>query len=164
FMTRRSAISMSSRSAPTRRRPTWPWQVSSRSASCARNLNRRSVAVIVFSRRRAALILALVLAAALSAGRAIAQQAPAAAAAPEDPIRCWWRTSAGSVRVGETFSVVLTCAVLETEEVQVVPDQAALDGAVVPLAPFEVIKTEHPPDLRSGQRRFFQYDYTVQVI
>jgi len=30
-----------------------------------------------------------------------------------DPIQCWWRTSAGAVRVGEAFSVVLTCAVLE---------------------------------------------------
>jgi hypothetical protein len=109
------------------------------------------------------LIVGLV-AAVLSAGRLQAQPAPAVPTAELEPIRCWWRTSAGSVRVGETFSVVLTCAVIETDDVQVVPDQAALDGAVVPLAPFEVLRTEHPPDLRSGQRRFFQYDYTVQVI
>src|SRR5260370_36286 len=28
-----------------------------------------------------------------------------------DPIRCWWRTSAGAVRIGETFDLRLTCAV-----------------------------------------------------
>src|SRR5688500_4116287 len=39
-----------------------------------------------------------------------------------DPIRCWWRTSAGAVITGESFSVVLTCAVVETDSVQVVPD------------------------------------------
>jgi hypothetical protein len=39
-----------------------------------------------------------------------------------DPIRCWWRTSTGAVRIGETFSVVLTCAVLQNEAVQVIPD------------------------------------------
>ena len=32
-----------------------------------------------------------------------------------DPIRCWWRTSASAVRVGEPFTVVLTCAVVENE-------------------------------------------------
>ena len=40
-----------------------------------------------------------------------------------DPIRCWWRTSSGSVRIGEHFDLWLTCATLETDAVQVVPDQ-----------------------------------------
>ncbi len=43
-----------------------------------------------------------------------------------DPIRCWWRTSTGAVRIGETFTLALTCAVLETEAVQVVPDESRL--------------------------------------
>jgi len=41
---------------------------------------------------------------------------PAAAQNVEtDPIQCWWRTSAGAVRVGEPFSLVLTCAVVEND-------------------------------------------------
>lgn len=81
-----------------------------------------------------------------------------------DPIRCWWRTSAGAVRTGETFSIILTCAVLEAEGVEVVPDETRLDDSVIQLTPFEVVSGSHPPDLRSGLRRFFQYEYTVRVI
>ena len=81
-----------------------------------------------------------------------------------DPIRCWWRTSAAAVRIGETFSMILTCAVLETDGAQAVPDQSALDGAAIQIAPFEIVTGTHPSDLRSGLRRFFQYDYTVRVI
>ena len=43
-----------------------------------------------------------------------------------DPIRCWWRTSAGAVRVGEQFDLSLTCAVLQTEAVSVVVDESRL--------------------------------------
>ena len=81
-----------------------------------------------------------------------------------DPLRCWWRTSAGAVRVGEVFDVSLTCAVLESEAVQVMPDESRLGVAVVQLAPFEVVGGTHPADLRSGSRRFFQYQYRLRVI
>jgi hypothetical protein len=81
-----------------------------------------------------------------------------------DPIRCWWRTSAGAVRTGETFSVVLTCAVLDTPAVQVVPDESRLGTATAQMTPFEVVGGNHPPDLRAGQRRFFQYEYTLRAI
>ncbi|PYR44720.1 MAG: hypothetical protein DMF89_27085, partial [Acidobacteria bacterium] len=37
---------------------------------------------------------------------------------PADPIRCWWRTTTSAVRVGETFTVVLTCAILELDTVK----------------------------------------------
>jgi len=81
-----------------------------------------------------------------------------------DPIQCWWRTSAGAVRVGETFSAVLTCAVLETPDVKVVPDQSKLEPSVVQFAPFEVTGGSHAADLRTGDRRFFQYDYKLRII
>jgi len=81
-----------------------------------------------------------------------------------DPIRCWWRTSVGAVRIGETFGLTLTCAVLENEAVQVVPDESRLAGAVISLAPFEIVDSAHPQDLRGGERRFFQYDYTLRII
>jgi hypothetical protein len=81
-----------------------------------------------------------------------------------DPIRCWWRTSKGAVRIGETFDLTLTCAVLDNEAVQVAPDESRLAGAVIAMAPYEVVASEHPQDLRSGQRRFFQYQYTMRII
>jgi hypothetical protein len=81
-----------------------------------------------------------------------------------DPIRCWWRTSAGSVRLGEPFDVTLTCAVLETEAVSVIVDESRLGNAVVQMAPFDVVSGGHPADLHSGIRRFFQYDYRLRII
>src|SRR6478672_2647500 len=81
-----------------------------------------------------------------------------------DPLQCWWRTSSGAVRVGEPFTVVLTCAVLETEETKVVPDQTRLEPSVVQFAPFEVLGGSHGADLRTDQRRFFQYEYRLRLI
>ena len=81
-----------------------------------------------------------------------------------DPIRCWWRTSSGAVRIGEHFELWLTCATLESDAVQVVPDQSHLGVEVVAMAPFEVVGGSHPADLRSGQRRFFQYQYILRII
>ena len=81
-----------------------------------------------------------------------------------DPIRCWWRTSAGAVRIGETYELTLTCAVLENEMVQVAPDESRLAGAVIQMAPWEIVASSHPLDLRSGQRRFFQYRYTLRIL
>jgi hypothetical protein len=81
-----------------------------------------------------------------------------------DPIRCWWRTSAGSVRLAEPFDLSLTCAVLETAAVQVVPDESRLGNGVIAMAPFEVVTGSHPGDLHSASRRFFQYLYTLRLI
>jgi hypothetical protein len=96
-----------------------------------------------------------------------AQAPPASAPAVDveaDPIRCWWRTSAGAVRVGEPFSLVLTCAVVENETTTVVPDQTRLEPAAMQLPPFEVVSGQRGPDLRRGQRRFFQYEYVLRLI
>src|SRR5205823_3492346 len=81
-----------------------------------------------------------------------------------DPLQCWWRTSAGAVRIGEPFSVVLTCAVLETDAATVVADQSRLEPSVVQFAPFEVLGGSHGADLRTDQRRFFQYEYRLRLI
>jgi len=81
-----------------------------------------------------------------------------------DPIQCWWRTSAGAVRVGEPFTAVLTCAVLETTDVKVVPDQTKLEPSVVQFAPFEVTGGAHGVDLHTDDRRFFQYEYRMRLI
>src|SRR5688572_4739081 len=81
-----------------------------------------------------------------------------------DPLHCWWRTSAGAVRVGETFTVVLTCAVLETDAATVVVDQSKLEPSVVQFAPFEVLGGQHAADLHTDLRRFFQYEYRLRLI
>jgi len=81
-----------------------------------------------------------------------------------DPLQCWWRTSSGAVRVGEPFSVVLTCAVLENDAAKVIVDQSKLEPSVIQLPPFEVTGGSHGADLRSGDRRFFQYEYRLRLI
>jgi hypothetical protein len=81
-----------------------------------------------------------------------------------DPIDCWWRTSASAVKVGDPFTLVLTCAVVDTDAVRVVPDQSPLEPNVAQFPPFETLGGTHPADLRSGDRRFFQYEYRLRVI
>jgi hypothetical protein len=81
-----------------------------------------------------------------------------------DPIQCWWRTSSGAIRAGETFTVVLTCAVVETPDVKVVVDESRLEPSVVQFAPFETTGGQHAADLRNGDRRFFQYEYRLRLI
>ncbi len=81
-----------------------------------------------------------------------------------DPMQCWWRTSAGAIRVGEPFSLVLTCAVVENDAAKVVVDQSKLEPSVIQLAPFEVTGGSHGADLRTDERRFFQYEYRLRLI
>ena len=90
--------------------------------------------------------------------------AAAAQTTAVDPIQCWWRTNPSAVRVGETFAVVLTCAVVENDAIVVVPDQAPLDPSAAQLPPFDVVGGSHGADLRTADRRFFQYEYRLRII
>jgi hypothetical protein len=81
-----------------------------------------------------------------------------------DPMQCWWRTSSGSVRIAEPFTAVLTCAVIETDDGKAVVDESRLDPSVAQFAPFEVLGGSHAADLRSGDRRFFQYEYRMRLL
>src|SRR4051812_26461628 len=47
--------------------------------------------------------------------------APKAGEVSSDPIRCWWKADRTAVRVGERFGLVLTCSVIETGPITVVP-------------------------------------------
>ena len=104
----------------------------------------------------------------VSVGAAAAPQGRGTAATSDsvgvDPITCWWRTTAGAVRIGESFGLVLTCAVLETRSTTVVADVSQLDPAVLQVAPFQVVDGTLSPPIRTALRRFFQYDYTVRVV
>jgi hypothetical protein len=101
-----------------------------------------------------------------------ARKAPAQAApqpVPEkvlgwEPIRCWRQSTAGAISIGESFTVVVTCAVFESDNAQVVPDESRLNVASIQMAPFEILGGSHPPDVHRGSRRFIQYDYQLRVI
>jgi len=85
-------------------------------------------------------------------------------AATLEPIACWWRTGAGAVRVGERFTLVLTCSVVETASTTVVPDQSKLDPAVLQLPPFEVVSGTQATQVRTGTQRIFQYEYALRYV
>lgn len=99
-----------------------------------------------------------------SAQQQVTMDRPGGGNVDVDPMRCWWRTSTGAVRTGETFSLALTCAALENDAVQVAVDETPLAGGVIAMAPFEVVSASHPPDLRTADRRFFQYQYTLRIL
>jgi hypothetical protein len=81
-----------------------------------------------------------------------------------DPIRCWWQSSTGAITIGESFTVILTCAVIETDSMQVVADESRLGVASIQMAPFEILGGSHPADAHRQQRRFFQYHYQLRLI
>jgi hypothetical protein len=81
-----------------------------------------------------------------------------------EPIRCWRQSTAGAISIGESFTVVVTCAVFESDNAQVIPDESRLNVASIQMAPFEILGGSHPPDVHRGSRRFIQYDYQLRVI
>lgn len=89
---------------------------------------------------------------------------PAAAANDDEPLRCWWRTSVSAVKVGEPFTLVLTCAALQTESTTAVVDRARLDPRAIELAPFDVLGGSVAPDVAAGDRLFFQIEYHLRFV
>jgi hypothetical protein len=89
---------------------------------------------------------------------------PGTAGVEVEPVTCWWRTSATAIRVGEPFSVVLTCSLLQTEAARVVADESRLDASVVQVPPFEVVGGFRAKDVATASRRFIQFEYRLRVI
>lgn len=117
--------------------------------------------------RVAVALAALLLAAAAAGAQPASRPRPdgaTAALSPDHPLRCWWRSSTGAIRVGEILEVTLTCVALETAEVRAVPDESRLSIASVQLMPFEIVGGSHPPDVRQGDRRLFQYLYQLRLL
>jgi hypothetical protein len=81
-----------------------------------------------------------------------------------DPIRCWWKTDRGAVRVGERFTLALTCGVIETPTIKVVPTLTQIDPGALQIPPFEVVSGKRADDIISPPRRYFQYEYTIRLI
>ena len=105
----------------------------------------------------------------LLSGTALAAQA-GRAAAPEPtrvemaPIECYWRASTPAVRVGERFTLVLTCGVIETASTTVIVEQTRLDPGAIALQPFEVLDGTLAPEMRTATHRFFQYEYHLRYV
>ena len=106
----------------------------------------------------------LVALAGLTPPQALAQAPPAAQGVEADAVRCWWRTDKAAVRMGEPFTTVLTCAVLETASTKAVVDRSRLDHTVMAMPPFDVLDGDAPEDVVSGPRRFFQYSYQLRLL
>src|SRR5688572_11658106 len=87
-----------------------------------------------------------------------------AAEASVAPIECWWKTDRSAVRIGENFTLTLTCAVLDTERVKVIVDESALAPSALHLVPFDIVGGERFRDILNAPRRFFQYQYTMRVL
>lgn len=69
-----------------------------------------------------------------------------------------------AVRVGEPFTLILTCALLNTASTTVVVDETALDPSAARFAPFDVLGGRHVSPVNSRDRRFFQYEFELRLI
>jgi hypothetical protein len=105
---------------------------------------------------RAALLGTLI---AIVAPRAFAQGQVAS-----DPIRCWWKTDATAVGVGERFTLLLTCGVIETNSVTVVPAVTQLQPGALSIAPFEVVGGRRLEDVVASPWRYVQFEYDVRLL
>lgn len=106
----------------------------------------------------------------LAATPALAQ-APAMAPRPArpgeiqtDPIKCWWKADRTAVRVGERFGLTLTCGVIETGPVTVVPAVNQLEGGALALTPFDVVSSVRREDVVSPPWRYFQFEYVLRIL
>ena len=101
-------------------------------------------------------------------GMPMAAQAPAADSRTReiatDPIKCWWKTDASAVHIGERFTLALTCGVIEADRFTVIPKTDQLDPSAVQLTPFEVIGGARHEDIQAPPWRYFQYEYTVRLL
>ena len=118
---------------------------------------------MISSRWLQCLRILLPVAAALWLGLATAQTAAPSTVA-SDPIRCWWKTDKTAIQIGERFGLTLTCSVITTSRVSVVPDLVQLEPGTVQLAPFEVLGGVHHQDVIAGMWRYIQFDYTLRLI
>jgi hypothetical protein len=98
------------------------------------------------------------------AAPAIAPRAPKPGEVEADPIRCWWKADRTSVRVGEHFGLVLTCSVIETGAITVVPVLNQLEPGALSITPFEVVSGVSHDDVVAAPWRYIQREYSVRLL
>src|SRR5215510_16067295 len=89
---------------------------------------------------------------------------PKAGETTSDPIRCWWKADRTAVRVGERFGLVLTCSVIETGPITVVPVLNQLEPGALSITPFEVVSGARGEDMVAPPWRYVQFDYSVRLL
>ena len=99
-----------------------------------------------------------------STAPAITPRAPKPGEVESDPIRCWWKADRTSVRVGEKFGLVLTCSVIETGPITVVPVLNQLEPGALSLTPFEVVSGVSHDDVVVTPWRYIQRGYSVRLL
>jgi hypothetical protein len=79
-------------------------------------------------------------------------------------LNCWWKTEKSAVRVAEPFGLTLTCRVMETDRMKVVPNLAEIEPTAIELTPFEVLEGTRHQDIVVPPWRYVQYVYTVRLL
>lgn len=80
------------------------------------------------------------------------------------PISCWWRADRSAIRVGERFTLVLTCGVIEAGATTVVANVNQLEAGALSITPFEAVSGVRGEDVVVPPRRYFQFEYTVRLL
>ena len=114
--------------------------------------------------RAGAIALLIACAAAAVAGAQPAIRAPREGEVASDPIRCWWKADKTAIRVGEPFTLVLTCAVIETTGITVVPAVNQLEPGAISLTPFEAVSGVRRDDVITPPWRYLQYEYRMRLL
>ena len=117
-----------------------------------------AIAYVMSGFSRTAAVLAI-LSLAASATAQDAQKGPRPGEVETAPIKCWWKTDTTAIRIGERFTVTLTCGVIETSSLKVVAGTNQLDPGAVQLTPFEVVSGVRRQDVVAPPWKYFQYQY-----
>ena len=119
-------------------------------------------------RRSRSTCLAILFAACVGWGAIAAAQSPSRSADADsvgtNAMSCWWVTDKSAVRVGELFGLTLTCRVMETDRVKVVPNLAEVEPTSIELTPFDVLEGSRHEDIVVAPWRYVQYQYTVRLL
>jgi len=100
----------------------------------------------------------------ITPGYAQTKRAPRTGEVESDPIRCWWKADRSAIRVGERFTLVLTCGVIETTGIKVVPAVNQLEPGAVSLTPFEAVAGKRHDDVVVPPWRYIQYEYSMRLL
>src|SRR5262245_4747081 len=85
--------------------------------------------------------------AALSVGAQSPTPDANAASVATSPLNCGWKTDKSAVHVAEPFGLTLTCRVMETDRMKVVPNLAEIEPTAIELTPFEVLEGTRHEDI-----------------
>jgi hypothetical protein len=89
-----------------------------------------------------------------------------------DALSCWWKSDKSTVRIGEEFTVTLTCRLAETSLGKIILNESLLEPSVLTLPPYQVkggtrykeISRILPGPDGPVTLRNVQYAYTVKLM